>query len=120
MSQVDVIALSRAERTAAEELVALQSAYGEVPPDDEYWASVLAISHRLFEVGGVDEGFRVLAIVPPQYFRGPLVEQMEVDPELREKAMLVANKLIDAGRAKLPRYMVDTSQHVPPTKFGRG
>jgi hypothetical protein len=119
VSQVDVIALSRAEKEVAEDLVALQAAYGPVPPDDEYWATVLAISHKLFEVGGVEEGFRVLAIVPPAYFRGPLVEQMEVDPELAAKAKLVADKLMDAGRAKLPRYIVDTSKHIVQRKFGR-
>jgi len=119
VNQVDVIALSRAEKEAAEDLVALQSAYGEVPPDDEYWASVLSAAHKLFKVDGIEEGFRVLAIVPPRYFRGPLVEQMEGDTELREKATLMANKLMDAGRAKLPRYMVDTTKFVPPTKFGR-
>jgi hypothetical protein len=117
--QVDIIALSRAEREAAQDLVALQAAYGDVPPDPEYWASVLGISHKLFAVGGVEEGFKVLAIVPPSYFRTSLVEQMEADEELAEKAKLVADKLIDAGRAKAPRYYVDMTQNIVQTKFGR-
>lgn len=119
MSQVDVIALTRAEKEAAEDLVALQAAYGDVPPDPEYWASVLTAAHKLFEVGGVEEGFRVLAIVPPSYFRGPLVEQMEADPELADKARLVADRLMVAGRVAWPGYHYDTTKVLVRPHFGR-
>lgn len=119
MKQVDVIALSRAEREAAEDLVGLQAAYGTVPPDDEYWATVLGISHKLFEVGGVDEGFRVLAIVPPSYFRTSLVEQMECNPELADKARLVADRLMEAGKVAWPGFKCDTTKTIVQTQFGR-
>jgi hypothetical protein len=119
MKQVDVIALTRAEREAAKDLVELQAAYGDVPPDPEYWSSVLSAAHKLFKVDGIEEGFRVLAIVPPAYFRGPLVEQMEADEELTEKAKLIADKLLAAGRASWPGYKYDTTKTVVQTQFGR-
>jgi hypothetical protein len=108
-SPTDLVALSRTEEKVAAELVALQARYGEMPPDAEYWMDVVVASHKLFALGGIDAGFRVLSIVPPSYFRGPMLEQMEVDEDFVEMGRKIADCLLVAGKAKIPNQF-----EIPP------
>jgi hypothetical protein len=119
MKQVDILALTRIENEVARDLVNLQAAYGDVPPDPEYWHTVVLCAARLFRAGGVDEGFRVLVVVPPDYIRGPMVEQMEQDPDFADVARIAADALIDAGRARPPAFVVDHKQAIVQRQFAR-
>lgn len=108
--QVDILALTAAENRVAHDLVALQAEYGDMPPDADYWRRIVLAAAPLFKLGGVEEGMKVLRIVPPAYLRTKLREHMALDDEFAAAASVAAHALVAAGRAPAPSYEVDTSK----------
>ncbi len=115
--QVDLIALARAEREVAEGLVALANLSSA--RDEFFWKTVTIFSGRLFCLGGVDEGVAVLSMVPPEYFRGPAIGQMEQDPLFADLAKRIADCLIDAGKVTPPSVAYDRRKVNIASEFGR-
>jgi hypothetical protein len=107
--QVDMLALARAEKEVSEGVLALSAVYGTNPPDAFYWKALLTFSYRLFVLDGVDEGMKLLATMPVQYFRTVLPQQMEDDPGFGELAKRVSAKLIE-HRKVTPMYQYDSTK----------
>lgn len=100
MRQVDVVALAREEKAVDQGLALLNNVYSSGAHEpDEYAKHVFVLSYRLFHLGDVNGGLRVLGHVPVGYFRNTLLTHMREDENIAEIGRRIADTLVMVGEA---------------------